>query len=161
MEPGLAEDFESFALARIPRLLGFAYALTGNRTDAEDLVQEALARVGTRWARVQRRGSPEPYVRRTITNLHISWWRRHRREVLKADPPDPGATPAPTDGAIWQQVKDLPARQSAVIALRYYEDLTEVETARVLGCSVGTVKSQAAKALRKLRGALDESCWQE
>ena len=151
MRPERTADFAAYARARIPNLLRFGVALTGSRTEADDLVQEALARVAVRWSRITRSGDPESYIRRTMVNLHISWWRSRRREILHADPPERPVVDETGSGEIWEALRSLPPRQRAVLVLRYFQDLTEAEAAVVLGCSVGTVKSQSAKALAKLR----------
>lgn len=149
-------DFAAFMTARQPALLRTAYLLSGNRADAEDLVQTALAKLYLAWDRVHSRDSVDAYVRRILVNEHNSLWRRpfKRREVpterLPEDPDDSRAT-AGHDEALWRFVQSLPRRQRAVIVLRYYEELTEAETAEVLGVSVGTVKSQASRALAALR----------
>jgi RNA polymerase sigma-70 factor (sigma-E family) len=155
------EDFGSFAAARIPALVRYGVALTGSRADAEDLVQEALVRLATRWHAVADRGSPDAYVRKVMTNLHVSWWRSRRRELLHPTPPDAAVTDTLPNRDLWVALRALPPRQRAVVALRYLEDLTEAETAQILGCSVGTVKSQNAKALARLRPHLAEPTFME
>ena len=156
-EDALDGGFADFAAARIPSLVRFGFALTGSVVEAEDLVQEALVRLAPRWQAVSASGAPEAYVRRTMVNLHISWWRSRRREWLHPEPPDRAVTDLLPNRDLWVALRVLPPRQRAVLALRYLEDLTEAETAAVLGCSVGTVKSQAAKAIAKLRPTLDKS----
>jgi len=152
------EEFDAFVRARLPELLRFGRALTGSEHAAADLVQDALERTLLQWDRLQRRDDPEGYVRRAMVNRNISVWRKLRRERLADDLPDAGHDPTPDDPdrATWRAVASLPPRMRAVIALRYYEDLTEAQTAAVLGCSVGTVKSQASKAMAKLRTTLGE-----
>jgi len=149
------EDFDDFVRGTSTRLLRTAVLLTGDRPAAEDLVQEVYARVYVRWRWI--RGAPEPYARKTLTNLVANRWRRKGRkpEVALAEQHD-RPTPDDTDRhAVRDQLltalQELPPRQRAVIVLRYYEDLTELQTAEVLGCSVGTVKSQTSRALDKLR----------
>ncbi|GAA2908950.1 SigE family RNA polymerase sigma factor [Streptosporangium fragile] len=150
--------FEDFAGDRADALLRYAYMLTGNPHDAADLVQEALVRLRGSWSRVQRKRDPESYVRTTITRLHINIWRRRRREHLAWDPPerpgddDPFAR-ADDDADLWEQLSKLPRRQRAVLVLRYYEERTDAEIAEILGISQGTVRSQASRALEKLRSA--------
>jgi RNA polymerase sigma-70 factor (sigma-E family) len=159
------DDFESFVVARMPALLRFGHVLTGSPTDAADLVQDALERTGANWSRVQRKDNPEAYVRRAMVNRNITTWRRRRREQLVAETPDVSYNDLPPkDAALWAQLGRLPARQRAVVVLRYYEDLSEAETAAVLDISVGTVKSQTSKALATLRERLvtddgSESSW--
>jgi RNA polymerase sigma-70 factor (sigma-E family) len=150
-------SFEAFVHARLPALLRFGHVLTGSRDAAADLVQDALERTGLAWSRVVRKDDPEGYVRRVMVNRNVSTWRRRRRESLVAATPDTAYEPmARHDAAIWQELASLPPRQRAVIVLRYYEDLTEAQTAAVLGCSVGTVKSQTSKALAALRGRIGD-----
>jgi len=134
-----------------------AYLLTGNRTDAEDLLQTSLAKLYLAWDRVRDREAVDAYVRRIMVNEQSSLWRRawKRRETVTGDVPahephtdryDDGR-----DGTLWSFVQTLPRRQRAVVVLRYYEELTEAETADVLGVSPGTVKSQCSRALAALR----------
>lgn len=151
------DTFDAFVRARLPALLRFAHAVTGDPHTAADLVQDALERTGVRWSKLDRLGDPEAYVRRAIINGRASRWRKHRRETLVDACPDrPGS--APDDGLdrdeLWQLVRALPTRQRAIIVLRYYEDMSEAQIAATLGCSPGTVKSQASKAIGKLRQAL-------
>lgn len=151
-------DFGAYVAARRPALVRFAVALTGNSADAEDLVQSALARVAVRWSSVRRRDRPDAYVRRTIVRLHINRWRRLlSRERPAADPLERAAPPddADTRQVVWEALATLPPRQRAVLVLRYYEDLSEADIAKVLGCAPGTVKSQASKALARLRTMTD------
>lgn len=150
--------FGEFVAARSPALLRSAWLLTGDEALAEDLVQAALARVWPRWNRIHRSDhSAEAYVRRVMVTTYANWWRRRwRAEQPTAEVPE-HATPtdsyaqADERAVVRQALAVLPPRQRAVIVLRYYEDLTETQTAGLLGCSVGTVKSQASKALSKLR----------
>jgi RNA polymerase sigma factor (sigma-70 family) len=109
-----------------------------------------------RWSRLDRLGDPEAYVRRAIVNGRTSRWRKLRRETLVDTMPDhrPAAEPALHDDAQWRLLATLPTRQRAVLVLRYYEDMSEEQIAATLGCAPGTVKSQASKALAKLRTAL-------
>ncbi|MCG5220430.1 SigE family RNA polymerase sigma factor [Streptosporangium sp. KLBMP 9127] len=146
-----ASDFAHFAANRADALFRFGYMLTGNPHDAADLVQEALARLRSSWPRVQRKHDPEGYVKTTIIRLHISIWRRRRREVLAWEVPDQpqSVTESPLD--LWDELAKLPKRQRAVLVLRYYEDRSDAEIAQLLGISPGTVRSQASRALDKLR----------
>ena len=146
-------DFAEFARVSMPGLLRYGHALTGSPHDAADLVQTVLEKVGSRWTRVMAHDAdPLAYVRRSMANAHVSRWRRRRREVLLDEVPERGEHPSPMDGEpLWQALKELPPRQRAVVVLRYYEDLSEAEIADVLGISRGTVKSQASKALARLR----------
>jgi RNA polymerase sigma-70 factor (sigma-E family) len=148
--------FEEFVRARSHALVRYGYVLTGNPHDAADLAQEALARLGAAWSRVRRKDDPEGFVRRTMARLHINRGRRLRRERLVGDLPDPGyADPAldraEGDAGLWRALDELPRRQRAVLVLRYYEDYSDEEIAALLGISRGTVRSQASRALDKLR----------
>jgi len=150
-------DFDAFVRARYSALLRFAHALTGDAELSADLVQDALVRTGLAWSRVRRRDDPEGYVHRIIATRYVSAWRRLRRERLVAAVPEAGYDTPPASGpdeTLWRLLATLPPRQRAVIVLRFYEDLTEVEVARVLDCSVGTVKSNGSRALARLRQAL-------
>ena len=152
-----ALSFDAFVRARLPALTRFAYAVTGDPHTASDLVQDALERTGLHWSRIERTGDPEAYVKRAIVNGRISRWRKSRRESLVDTMPEPRtpAAPAAHDDVMWQLLATLPRRQRAVLVLRYYEDLSEEQIAHTLGCAPGTVKSQASKALAKLRAALE------
>ena len=153
MDPAEQPTFEAFARARLANLMRFGYALTGSQDSAADLVQDALVRTGLRWSRLHA-ADPEGYVRRVMVNTHISWWRRRRREQLTASPPDVSYETPVRDDSMWLLLATLPPRQRAVLVLRYYEDLSEAQIATVLGCSTGTVKSQSARAIGKLRAVL-------
>jgi RNA polymerase sigma-70 factor (sigma-E family) len=152
-------SFDAFVAARTGALLRSAYLLTGDQQLAEDLVQSALARASMRWSRLVTTGDPEPYVRTVLYREHVSWRRRHRvAEVLAADPPEPrrSASPDFVDSMAQAQtlrvaLLQLPPRQRAVIVLRHFEDRSESEVAMLLGCSVGTVRSQNARGLARLR----------
>lgn len=149
-------EFEEWLVAREPALQRLALLLTGDPHTAQDLVQTSLAKLYLAWDRLDDREHVDGYARRVLVNEHRSGWRRpwRRREVVAAVLPEEGALPALYDGtraAVWAFVATLPPRQRAVLVLRYYEDLTEAETADVLGISVGTVKSQASRALAALR----------
>jgi RNA polymerase sigma-70 factor (sigma-E family) len=151
--------FRRWAEERQLALLRTAVLLTGDRHRAEDLVQEALTQVALRWRRLADE-HPDAYARQVIVRRNISWWRKHRREVV-ADPPDRGVGAGAEAGADRRMLLDqaldrLTARQRATVVLRYYDDLSERETAEALGVSVGTVKSQTHAALRRLREASPE-----
>ncbi|HEX6682362.1 MAG TPA: SigE family RNA polymerase sigma factor [Candidatus Limnocylindrales bacterium] len=157
----MLEDFEEFVRARSAALLRYGYVLSGNRHDAADLTQEALIRLGQNWARVRDKADPEAYVRTTMARLHISWWRRQRRERLVGTPPerpqvDDGIARADDDLGMWQAVAKLPPRQRVVLVLRYYEQLSDEEIAAMLNVTRGTVRSQAARGLDKLRAPATE-----
>ncbi|MEP7090914.1 MAG: SigE family RNA polymerase sigma factor [Nocardioidaceae bacterium] len=147
-------DFEEFVAARSSRLLRTAYLLTHDRGLAEDLVQTALSKAWFAWGRVD--NDPEPYVRRILVNTYASWWRRRWNGEEPTDAlPDTGSSGHDESSAarhdLWDAMARLPKRQRAVVVLRYFEDLSEAQAAEVLGCSVGTVKSQTSRALAKLR----------
>jgi len=150
-------DFTAYLQARQGRLLRTAYLLTGDQTEAEDLLQTSLAKLYLAWDRVHDRESVDGYVRRIMVNEHHSLWRRawRRRERPTDEVPEAPAPPSPyddgTSAALWATVQTLPRKARAVLVLRYYEELTEAETAEVLGIAVGTVKSQASRALATLR----------
>ena len=156
-------DFEAYMLARHSGLLRTAYLLTGDQHTAEDLVQTALAKLYLSWDKVHRRELIDGYVRRIIINEHNSLWRRawKRRELSTDSVPDrPTGEDRHDDGrsaALWEFVQTLPRKQRAVIVLRYYEDLSEAETADILGISIGTVKSQASRALAGMRARVREN----
>jgi RNA polymerase sigma-70 factor (sigma-E family) len=151
------DDFREFVRARLGRLSSAAYLLSGNHAEAEDLLQVALIKVARRWDRITAAGDPEAYVRKVLYHEHVGMWRRRRwMEQPVPDVPDRRATPDTSAGTVRrlvlkQALARLTGRQRAVVVLRYFEDLSEVDTARVLGCSVGTVKSQTSHALRRLR----------
>jgi RNA polymerase sigma-70 factor (sigma-E family) len=155
-QPSDAGEFAEYVALRLPALLRFAYAITGNPHDADDLVQEVLERVGVRWASIARAGTPDAYVRRAIVNARTSRWRRRRGETLLAQIPDAvvQARDRFEHEPLWQALRGLPAAQRAVIVLRYYEDLSETEIAQTLGISNGTVKSHASRAMSSLRRTL-------
>ena len=144
-----------------PALVRYATALCGDATEAEELVQSALVRVALRWPFVRDKDNPDGYVRRAIVNGYLTTWRRVRsRELPVADMPELAVTSDGVAGVddvmtVRRALAALPPRQRAVLVLRYLEDRSEQETADLLGCSVGTVKSQAAKALAKLRTATE------
>lgn len=146
-------EFDEFVRARLPHLLRFGRALTGDEHAAADLVQDALERTLLRWSHVAAH-DPEGYVRQAMVHRSISVWRKLRRERLTDRPPEREYAVADRDDDLFEALRALPPRQRAVIALRYLEDLTEAQTAAVLGCSVGTVKSQAHAAMARLRDQL-------
>ncbi|MEW2620293.1 SigE family RNA polymerase sigma factor [Streptomyces sp. NPDC048106] len=156
------EEFGRFMTARWPRLLRTAFLLTGERHTAEDLAQSTLERVYTAWRRVDAADDPDAYVRRVMINLHARRHRRRLKEFLARDDSGPVREEADRDDVITRAVDrdlllralaQLPARQRQAVVLRYWEDLTETQTAQAMGCSVGTVKSNTAKGIAKLRVA--------
>ena len=155
-------EFDEFVVARSPALLRTAYLLVRDEALAEDLLQTSLTKAWFAWSRID--GNPEPYVRRILVTTSTTWWRRRwTQEVPSGRPPEPTRVQGQDDWAdgydLWTALGHLPRRQRAVVVLRYLEDRSEIETADLLDCSVGTVKSQCAKALAKLRvdPALDDT----
>lgn len=149
-------SFEAYARARTAALSRIAYLLTGDHHLAEDLVQQTFLRVAGRWRRVVAGGDPDPYVRRVLYHQHISWWRRTRRitrvPLAGTDRPVPDAADrVAVTVAVQGALARLGPRQRAALVLRYFEDLSEAQTAEVLGCRVGTVKSQVRDGLARLR----------
>ncbi|MFJ8142915.1 SigE family RNA polymerase sigma factor [Streptomyces sp. NPDC096013] len=153
--------FEDFVATRGDRLYRAAWLLTGDAHAAEDLLQTVLARVWPKWSRIAG-DNPEAYTRRALVNGYATWWRRRwRGETPTGDLPE--VSPARNvfadidlEQSLASVIRQLPPRQRVVV-LRYFEDLSVEETAPVLGCRPGTVKSQAAKALRLLRRQLTPS----
>ena len=158
----LATEFDSFVRGRTPALLRAAYLLTGDQHLAEDLVQSALARVHRRWAYLHHEGNAEAYTRKTMYHLYVSWWRRRNvAESMPGDLPEPRggydhAEVTSTRITLRRALLRLTPKQRAVLVLRFFEDRSEAETAESLGITVGTVKSQTAKALARLRAVAPE-----
>ena len=148
------DEYREFVCSRSAPLVHLAFWMTGNWQDAEDIVQDALAKTYVRWPGTEH---PEAYVRRIVVNGCRRRFRLRRRETLLAEPPDtPAAAAGVEEAAIARRalvaaLASLPVRQRAVIVLRYCLDQPEADVAAALGCSVGTVKSQASKALARLR----------
>jgi RNA polymerase sigma-70 factor (sigma-E family) len=143
-------SFEEFVVARRPALLRTAYLLTGSHHDAEDLVQSALIKLVPKWARIQ--DHPEPYVRRVLARESVNRWRGRRwREVSTDMLPETKHHDSTDRIALLEDLRRLPPRQRAVLVLRYFDDLTEADTAAALGISVGSVKSHTRDALARLR----------
>ncbi|MDN5744763.1 MAG: SigE family RNA polymerase sigma factor [Nocardioidaceae bacterium] len=151
------DDFAAWMDARQPTLHRTAYLLAGDHHTAEDLVATTLAKVYLSWDKIERQGAVDAYARRILVNENNSLWRRawRKREVTSSavpdwiehrDQPDEGSS-----AEVWQLLGTLPPRQRAVLVLRYYEQLSESEIAATLGVSLGTVKSQASRALATLR----------
>ncbi|MCP2327126.1 RNA polymerase sigma-70 factor (sigma-E family) [Hamadaea flava] len=153
------QAYADFVEVAWPRHLRLALLLTGDRWQAEELLQDSLVRIYERWRRLSRTDDLHAYLRKVLVNNHTSIWRRRRRENLVHEVPD---RPGPSDDfsaealAVRDALRSLPPKQRAVVVLRHYEDLPEREIARVLGCSPGTVKSQHSKALAKLRHVMSE-----
>jgi RNA polymerase sigma-70 factor (sigma-E family) len=147
--------FDDFVRARLTHLLKFGRALTGDEHRGADLVQDALERALPRWNRIES-ADPEGYVRRIMVNRNISVWGGIRRERLSDATPDRIHVDRERDDALFDALRRLPPRQRTVIALRYLADQTEAQTAAAMGCSLGTVKSQAHVAMTTLRELLAE-----
>ena|SRR5215469_7133298 len=156
-------SFDDFVRARSSSLLRTAMLLSGRHSaEAEDLLQYALERAYRYWPRVCRSGEPERYVRRILANAAADRWRKIAR---RAEQPMLAAMPEAATRDRTEEIAErdyllralatLPPGQRAVLVLRYFDDLSEAETAETLGCTVGTVKSQAARALDRLRSAVD------
>jgi RNA polymerase sigma-70 factor (sigma-E family) len=155
--------FEAFVLGRQAALFRLAFLLSGDRHHAEDLVQGTLERTYQHWRRVAAAGKPEAYVRRILVNTATDW-RRSRRYVLEQSLEsapglmsrhDGGTDLVETHDVVVRALRGLPVKMRAVLVLRYFEDLSEAETASVLDCSVGTVKSQASRGLARLRAVTE------
>ncbi|RKN07536.1 SigE family RNA polymerase sigma factor [Streptomyces radicis] len=156
------DTFHGFVRSRWAGLVRTAYLLTGDRHLAEDVAQTALAKAYRSWPRVMRSDNPDAYVRRILVSCHRDRFRKRRVPEHLMDVP-PEAIAAQDDMAraderdrLAAALARLPMRQRAVVVLRYWEDLSEAEVAQTLGCSIGTVKSQASKALSKLRATLGQ-----
>jgi RNA polymerase sigma-70 factor (sigma-E family) len=152
-----AADFTAWVADHHRPLLNFAQLVAGDAATGEDLLQIALARAYLKWSKISASGEhPLGYVRRIIVNENASLWRRawKRRESSTGSVPEAGTVdPKPID-TTWEIVQALPSRQRAAVALRYYADLSVNETAEVMGCSIGAVKTHTARALQKLRERL-------
>jgi RNA polymerase sigma-70 factor (sigma-E family) len=158
LEVGL--DFSTYVRTRSAGLVRAAYLLTGDRQLAEDLAQTALAKVSLRWEVVSGRGDPDAYVRKAMVRTAIGWrrrrWHGERPTALMPEVAEVDSTIAvDARHRMRAALLSLPPRQRATVVLRFYEDLSEADTALTLGCSVGAVKSQTARGLAKLRQFFD------
>jgi RNA polymerase sigma-70 factor (sigma-E family) len=153
MDAQAEREFREFVAARSAALFRSAYLLTGQREQAEDLLQTVLAKVARRWSRIE--GSPDSYVRKALYHQQVAWWRRHGgRETLGVPERSASGDHAATTDlrlSLAAALARLTARQRAVVVLRYVEDLPESAVAEVLDVSVGTVRSTAHRALARLR----------
>lgn len=148
--------FRDYVRTRGTALLRTAVMLTGNRADAEDLVQAALAKTYLAWGKIHDHAALDAYVRRAMVNTHISWWRRRRLEEFPTDElPDQvvadHARQSDTAEVVRRALDRLPQRMRAAVMLRYFDDMTELEIAAALGVSLGTVKSTVSRAVARLR----------
>ncbi|GII96646.1 SigE family RNA polymerase sigma factor [Sinosporangium siamense] len=154
------DSFREFVALYQQSLMRTAYLLTGDPHLAEDLLQSVLLKVLGRWPKLAHVANPQAYARKALVNHYISWRRRPARAELPSSEPPKGSYSSEESTvarlAMRQALARLPPRQRAVIVLRYYEDLTEHETAKLLNCSIGTVKSQAHHALARLRECAPE-----
>lgn len=158
-------DFREFVTTRWSALVSTAYLITTDRGIAEDCVQEAMTRVHRHWRRVRADGNPAAYAHQAVVNAALSWRRRRRIGEVPLSPGHhaTGAAPQPfgqsldeVDDALLAALRSLPPQMRAAVALRYLEDRSEAETARLLGCSVGTVKSSTSRGVARLRHLLDQ-----
>ena len=157
-------EFTEFAHSRWPSLVRLAYGLTGDRGLAEDLAQTTLVNAYASWPRVRKADDPDAYVRRIMLNSFRGGFRKRRvAEELSESPPDKFVTdPAGVHddrASVIAAVATLPPKQREVVLLRFWLDLTEAQAAATLGCSVGNVKSQTARALAKLRVSAELADW--
>jgi RNA polymerase sigma-70 factor (sigma-E family) len=163
MDRAAEAEFGEFMDSRWLQLLRLGYVLTGDQCLAEDLAQTALARAYASWPQIRRAGDPDAYVRRVMVNANHSRFRKRRvAEDLTGTVPEPAQVDA-TGGCddrvvLMGALMSLPVGQRSVVVLRFWLDMTEAQVAEALGCSVGNVKSQASRALAKLRAdtGLDE-----
>jgi RNA polymerase sigma-70 factor (sigma-E family) len=154
--------FVEFVAARSSALQRAAYLMVGDVGLAQDLVQEALVKTCGAWSRLRDPRAAEAYTRRVIATTAMSWFRRRAWSAERPSGPPP-ETPVPghADGVttrtwMWQCLLQLPPRQRVAIVLRFYEDLTEAQTAEAMNCAVGTVKSQVSAGLAKLRAMVGD-----
>ncbi|MFX0539353.1 SigE family RNA polymerase sigma factor [Ornithinimicrobium sp. Y1847] len=147
--------YRDFVLSRQDGLRRAAVLMCGEQAQAEDLLQEALVALAERWESVDH---PEAFVRRVIYRQRVSWWRRRRREVVVDAVPErgvgDGSEGRARDAEVREALRHLPQRQRAALVLRYFEDLTEAQTAEVMGVAVGTVKSLSHQGMARLREEL-------
>ena len=161
MNAELDGEFREFMHARWPAMVRLAYGLTGDQGHAEDVAQAAFARAYASWPRVRRSGDPDAYVRQIVINENRNRFRKRRvaerlTDSALIDVPWTDTTQEYDErSALIAALQRLGPRQRAVIVLRYWLDLTEQETAAALNCSVGTVKSQASRALATLRDSIE------
>lgn len=156
--------FDTLVDVRATSLLRTAYLLTGDWGTAEDLLQTALVKTWFRWDRLRDKDAAEAYVRQVMARTYATWWRRKwRGELATGDLPETACRDAYDDvdsrHALRHALAALPPRQRAIVVLRFYEDLSEAQVADLLGCSVGTVKSTASRALVRLRGIVGDGAF--
>ena len=156
-----APDFDDWVAVRGPALLRLAYTLTGNKADAEDVVQEALSRALPRWGRISRVGNVDAYVTRMVVNAHTSWWRRFRRrespvEQVRDSVAAPAGLHHDDRAGLWAACQSLPEPQRTAIVLRYYEQLEYAEIAELTGVREGSVRARVSRGLATLRATMGE-----
>src|ERR1700757_5061651 len=156
MSAGDRVAFGEYVRTRSQALLRAAQALTGNRADAEDLLQATLVKAYQSWDRIDDQAALDTYVRRVMVNTHISGWRRRRIDEYPTDelpdsPADDHTYDSDLHELVQRAVDRLPRRMRAAVMLRYYDDMSEPEVAAALGVTIGTVKSTVARAVAKLR----------
>ena len=152
-------DFDEWVAARGDALFRLAYVLTGNRHDAEDVVQDALSRALPRWSRIVEADDPDAYVRRMVVNAHVSWWRRFRRRESPVAEVRLGETSEPDvdeQDRVWRACLALPPDQRVAVVLRYYEHREYVEIADLTGVRAGTARSRVSRGLATLRQELED-----
>ena len=158
-------DFDAFVAAHVNDLLRTAYLIAWDEVEAEDLVQECLFKVARRWPRVRSMDQPRAYARRILINLATDGARSRARRRVELEPPSASSAERSVDplaaldthAELVDALGQLPPRQRAVLVLRYFNDLTEAQAAEVLGCSAGTVKSNASRGLARLREVFELS----
>jgi RNA polymerase sigma-70 factor (sigma-E family) len=153
--------FDDWVAVRGPALLRLAYTLTGNTADAEDVVQEALARALPRWGRISQVGDVDAYVRRMVVNAHTSWWRKFRRrespvEQVRDSVAAPSGLARDERARLWAACQSLPESQRTAIVLRYYEQLDYAEIAELTGLREGSVRARVSRGLAALRQTMGE-----
>lgn len=157
-----APDFDAWVAVRGPALLRLAYTLTGNRADAEDVVQDALARALPRWSRITRADDVDAYVRRMVVNAHTSWWRRWRRRESPVAELRDSVVDAPGEDfderrRLWLACQALPEAQRTAVVLRYYEQLEYAEIADLTGVREGSVRARVSRGIATLREVMGET----
>ena len=162
MAPAADEQFRLFVVEQWGPLTRTAFLLTGDRGAAEDLVQTALEKAHRRWTHIVRQDAPGAYVRRAMINTLISW--RRRRRVAEVELGGREDLPGPDEYArvetrhqMLQELRRLPPRTRAILVLRFFEDRTEADIAAILGCSIGSVKSQSSRGLARLRDHIGDT----
>ena len=150
------DGFTDFVVKWSPALLRVAFLLTSDRGEAEDLLQTALLKTSRHWSRLEDREAAYPYVRRVLVTTHASWRRRlsTTEQVVESVPDRPAAPHQDGDEELRAALRELPVRMRTAVVLRYFEDLSEQQTAVLMGCSPSTVNTQTARGLARLRTAL-------